>query len=102
MSFMPLPPKFFKKMRERHGYEKERKKVLIQVWSMMMRKKKKEKKRDSHALSKISKEKINGGGTQKELLFSFLFTHKLTIHIHMHIFDQKVCLVFLWIHYLTL
>jgi hypothetical protein len=80
-------------------------KVLIQVWSMMrIKKKKKGKKRDNHALSQISKEKINGGGgIQKELSLFFLFsTHKFTIHIHMHILDQKVCLVFPWIHYLTL
>jgi hypothetical protein len=40
MSFMPLPPMFFQKKSERGmAMQKERKKVLIRVWSMMMRKK---------------------------------------------------------------
>jgi hypothetical protein len=64
---------------------------------------KKKKKKDSHALSQISKEKINGrGGIQKELSLFFLFPPTNSPYIHMHILDQKVCLVFPWIHYLTL
>ncbi len=41
---------------------------------MKKKERKKRKKRDSHAFSQISKEKINGGGgIQKGVIFIFLF-----------------------------
>ncbi len=78
-----------------------KKKCSYKYGAWWWEKKEKKGKKDSHVLSEIFK-KINKwrGGIQKELfLFSF---HKFTIHIHMHILNQKVCLLFPRIHYLTL
>ena len=79
--------------------QKERKKSLAHT---RMEHDDEKEKIAMHSL-KFQKKINERGGIQKELFLFFRFPPtKLTIHMHMHILDQKVCLVFPWIHYLTL